>query len=226
MAKSREIVWEGAEALRPLLIPVTHLERHPENPRRGDVDAIRASLRRWGQTMPILTDGRRIIAGNHTYLAGVAEGFTHVAQVVNEFATPEDAMDYLLADNRLPEHGAYDETERLRLLEEVAAADTWEGTGYVRDDLEELRALQHLVPADPGPSPGDPTLTPEELEARRERLQSGRALAEVPLLLDAAQYREFDELVTALRPRHAPDGGATEVVLNTVRAVAMRRNLS
>jgi adenine-specific DNA methylase len=80
--------WEGNTDLRKLLVPVGELRRHPSNPRRGDMDAIRASLRRFGQQRPVLAlpDGT-IVAGNHTFQGTVDEGWSdRDAVVLDPFA--------------------------------------------------------------------------------------------------------------------------------------------
>ena len=43
-----------APQLRSLLVPIESLELHPRNPRRGDVAAVAASLRRFGQQKPVV----------------------------------------------------------------------------------------------------------------------------------------------------------------------------
>ena len=43
-----------APPLRSLVVPIESVTRHPNNPRRGDVDAVAASLARFGQQKPIV----------------------------------------------------------------------------------------------------------------------------------------------------------------------------
>lgn len=139
-------VWEGDAALRRLLVPVGELHTFEGNPRVGDLDAIAASLTRFGQYRPIVVgaDGA-VIAGNHTLLAARdGLGWTHIA-AVRVGLEGDEARAALLTDNRVSELGSFD----LGLLAEhvayLADLDQLAGTGYTTDDLDgflaELSAL-------------------------------------------------------------------------------------
>lgn len=143
-ANSPVITWSGNEALRRTLIPVGELHPHPRNPRRGVVDEIARSLRRFGQQRPVLAlpDGT-IVAGHHVWQAAAAEGWSHVA-VVHSDLPPAEVDAYLLADNRLADLGIYDDAELAGLLAPLAEAGGLEGTGYIEADLDAL--LAYLEP--------------------------------------------------------------------------------
>lgn len=131
--------WSGSTALEHLLSPVEALRTHPRNARRGDVEVIAESLRRFGQQRPIvaLPDGI-IVAGNHTYRAAVEHlRWTHIA-VVQSDLSGEEVEAYLLADNRTGDLGTYDEHALADLLRPRLDADTLLGTGYSRSDVERL----------------------------------------------------------------------------------------
>lgn len=216
------IVWEGAEELRPNLVPIRELVRHPQNPRRGRVALIVESLGRFGQVRPILTDGHHIIAGNHTFLAAGELGWTHIAVVRNEFASEEEARAYLLADNRLPELGDYDNEQLLPLLEELEEADAWTGTGYDIDDLEDLRALQNAVPqTDAQEFGGGFAITAEELLERERRLKAGTAYNDLVLTLTGAEGVEFDAHTRILKQEYGVSG-LSDIVLRAVTEQAGR----
>lgn len=219
---SAEIVWEGPEELRPFLVPVRELVRHPQNPRRGQVSLIADSLRRFGQVRPILTDGSQIIAGNHTYLAVVELGWTHVAAIRNQFASEAEARAYLLADNRLPELGDYDNHQLAELLGELEAADAWAGTGYLPDDLEDLRAQLDAVPTSATQEfRGDFALTSEELIERARQLAAGNAYKELILTLSRGENDEFELHTKILRKEYGLDG-ISDVVLRALTEQAAR----
>lgn len=147
MTSTRKKVWTGASALKRYLVAIDALEPFPGNPRRGDLDAIRSSLRRFGQVRPILIDGSRIVAGHHLVRAAEAEGWTHVAAIPNEFGSEDEARAYLLADNRTAELGSIDEEALNAQL--AALRGDLEGTGYTErfaSDLERKRqALQEAA---------------------------------------------------------------------------------
>jgi ParB-like chromosome segregation protein Spo0J len=159
------IIWEGADELRPFLVPIDNLEPFPGNPRRGDVESVRSSLRRFGQVRPLLADGARVVAGHHVRIAAAEEGWTHVAVIAHGFADEEEARAYLLADNRTHDLGiGYDDellADHLRILAEL---DALEGTGYTTDDLDDLLAglRRQLDPPTP-PDPADPPTPPSDV---------------------------------------------------------------
>ena len=112
------------ESLRNLAVPIDSLQGLPGNPRVGDVDAVAASLDRFGQRKPIVVrkDDGTIIAGNHTWQAAKKLGWAEiaVAYVGDDDVT---AQAYALADNRTAELGSYDEQALKDLIDKVAAVD-------------------------------------------------------------------------------------------------------
>lgn len=213
-------VWEGAEELRGLLVPIESVTLHPRNPRRGQVALIAESLARFGQVRPILANAQtgEIVAGNHTRLAAQELGWTHIAVIQEKFETEDEARAYLLADNRLPELGDYDREQLLVLLGEVESEDAWGGTGYGPDDLEDLRAMNDSIPETARVAfEGDFAMTPEALAERAAQLAGGRAFDEVPLLFTTAAHAQFESDLKVLRKEYGnPDGGATELVCRAV----------
>lgn len=147
-------MWFGAEALRPFLVPIATLEPFPDNPRRGDVEAVRESLRgNGGQLIPILVDGKRIVVGHARTEAARLEGYTHVAAVPHKFESDADARRMLLADNRTHDRGTYDPELLLGQLKALQEAATLEGTGYGNAHLQQLErdlARQAAAATPPG----------------------------------------------------------------------------
>lgn len=198
MADTAERVWKGAAALEPFLVPIGDLEPTPGNPRRGDVEVIRASLRRFGQVKALVIDGSRIIAHHHVRLAAVEEGWTHIAAIPNEFADEDEARAYLLADNRTADRGTYDPAELVSHLQALAEIDSLPGTGYDTADLDDLLAELARVPA-PAPEPGSRVSLPPS-EHR-----------EVVLMLAADQLEVFNDRVRVLAEKYGT-AGVTETV--------------
>jgi site-specific DNA-methyltransferase (adenine-specific) len=127
-----------------MLVPVGELRAHPRNPRRGAVEEIRKSLRRFGQQRPLLAlpDGT-LVAGHHVWRAAQAEGWSHVA-VLRSDLTEGEVEAYLLADNRLADLGVYDEQLLGELLAPMRDGERLEGTGYSYEDVDAL--LLYLEP--------------------------------------------------------------------------------
>jgi len=120
-------------------VPVDQLTRFPGNAKRGDVEAIRASIRKTGQYRAIVVrktgDGMVILAGNHTYDAISAEGEDKIRCEIIECSDVE-AKRINLADNRLTEIGTYDEEDLAALLSGLDG--DFDGTGWVDSDLFRL----------------------------------------------------------------------------------------
>lgn len=129
------------ESLKSLAVPIDSLKSLPGNPRRGDVDAVAASLSRFGQRKPIVVrgDDGTIIAGNHTWQAAKKLGWSEiaVAYVGDDDVT---AQAYALADNRTAELGDYDDELLKALIDSVGEVDPelLKDTGWSDDAVAEL----------------------------------------------------------------------------------------
>ena len=129
------------ESLLPLAVPVGDLVPYGKNPRRGDVALIRRSLERDGQYRPIVArkGSGEILAGNHTYAAAVELGWSHIAVGWVE-CDDAKARRIVLNDNATADAASYDDRELLELLEEANADGGLDGTGFVVDELDAMRA--------------------------------------------------------------------------------------
>lgn len=129
--------------LERLAVPVDQLRPYGRNPRRGDVDAIAASLQANGQYRPIVANrgtltGRpgEVLAGNHTLAAATSLGWREVA--VTWVDVDDDRVARIVAvDNRTNDLAGYDPNELLALLQGLPDLD---GTGYDARALAELEA--------------------------------------------------------------------------------------
>jgi len=154
------------EGLKQLATSIELLELLPGNPRKGDVDAVAASLDRFGQRKPIVArrGDRTVIAGNHTLQAARRLGWSEIAVV---WVDDDDAhaKAFALADNRTAELGGYDEDALLALIEEVHKADAelLEITGWAEQDMHDL--IEQLRP-EPVVSPEEADEVPENVVAR------------------------------------------------------------
>ncbi len=84
----------------------------PSNARRHsqrNVDAIKSSLRRFGQQRPIIVDGQDVVrAGNGTLAAALQLGWKQIAIVRSELSGPEMTA-FAIADNRTAELAEWDD---------------------------------------------------------------------------------------------------------------------
>lgn len=141
---SQSPICKVSSDLSGLLVDLADLLPLPQNPRKGNIDAIAASYREFGQQKPIVIrpndDGTStIIAGNHQAEAARLLGWTHIAVVKME-ADDARAIAFALADNRTNELGHSDPELLNVLLDDITDyyPDLLEGLGW--DDFE-LAAL-------------------------------------------------------------------------------------
>lgn len=132
-------------------VPIDSLTPYPGNPRRGDLDAITASIQANGVYKPIVVQAgtRVILAGNHTWQAARALGHTTIKAA---FVAVDDATAHriVLVDNATNDKAGYDYPDLLALLDGL---DDLTGTGYTSEDVADItsKALADLdTPAPPG----------------------------------------------------------------------------
>ena len=138
-------------------ISVEDLTAHPHNPNRGDMEAIRASVRAngfWGSVIARRipeddADGPvyQVLAGWHRAQAALAEGIAEVPVTIVE-ADDVAAVRILLADNETSRRGRYAQDVLDELLDSLEDLD---GTGFEWD----LEGLDPDPEPDPEPEPVD-----------------------------------------------------------------------
>lgn len=150
-------------------VPPSSLNLFHRNPRKGDVPAIMASLRRHTQYAPITVNlgshtGRpnEVLKGNHTTLA-----FRELAEVEPDdprwrkilvfwIDVDDDLCDRIVvADNQTGQLGGFDEKELASLLSSFGA--DIEGLGFTEADIDDLNALLEETELPPVDSPFDKT---------------------------------------------------------------------
>lgn len=148
----------GAEFTGIRDVPLSELTRFPGNARRGDVAAIRESVRRNGQYRALVVRDTGsdlvILAGNHTFDALQGDGY---AAARCEILRCDDATARRinLADNRTAELGDYDNDALVELLSYLE--EDYEGTGWTAEDVEALLTPPDELP----PGNGDPDDVPD-----------------------------------------------------------------
>ncbi|MEU6778569.1 ParB N-terminal domain-containing protein [Nonomuraea angiospora] len=140
------------------MVAVGDLEPHPDNPHRGDVDVIVASIKKHGFYGSVVAQKSRmrIVAGEHRWRGARKAGLKHVPTVIID-VNDETAQRIMLADNRLAEYGQYDDAKLAELLQSLPDLD---GTGWRDEDLADLLDdlgddidIVHDEPAQPKPAP-------------------------------------------------------------------------
>lgn len=182
-------------ALAGLAVSVDDLKPHPRNARQGDVGALTLSLRRFGQVRPVLVQRSTgfVVAGNHVLAAARALGWREVAAAVVDM-DDDQALAYLVADNRLSALGYNDDSALVSILTDLAQRDLLDGTGYDGDAVDDLLRTTGLMAGggDPGASILDafadaPKSDRNELGLRNGRDAAGNDYVALNLPLTAAQ---------------------------------------
>ena len=132
------------ESLKPLAVSIDSLTPDPSNARKHDkrnLEAIKASLARFGQTKPIVlhSNGTTIIAGNGTWHAAKELGWTHIAAAKTNLDTAE-AVAYGIADNKTAELAEW-EDDTLRDLMDALPDDLKLATGFEGDEIAAMLRL-------------------------------------------------------------------------------------
>lgn len=123
-----------------VLMPIHDLHPHPSNPRRGNVEAIRESIRAHGFVNPCLVQKTRsrILAGEHRWRAAKDEGYTEVPVILLD-VDDDQAIKILLVDNKSADDSVYDQAVLAEVLREVAEiTGDLIGTGWSLVEYESM----------------------------------------------------------------------------------------
>ena len=158
-----------AKQIEHLSVPIADLTPDPANARKHgqkNLDAIKASLHKFGQRKPIVvqSEGMIVRAGNGTLEAAKALGWTHLAAVVidEDNAT---AAQFAIADNRTGELAEWDD-ETLASLLDGMDDETRNSLAFDEKDMRQL--MSGLEPTDivedeAPPVPDEPVTKPGDL---------------------------------------------------------------
>lgn len=149
-------------ALDTLALDPNNARRHPQ----ASLDAIAASLARYGQQRPIVVDTAGVIrAGEGVYLAARALELAHLDVVVSDLSEAE-LKAYAIADNRTSELSLWDTEQLATTLAEIQqeCQVTLDATGFAVADIDRLFAelAGGAAPAAPQPRARGAAETAEE----------------------------------------------------------------
>lgn len=127
----------GLDALTPF----------PGNARRGNIPAIRASIRRHGQYRSLIVRDTGtaliVLAGNHTREALLAESQPYArCEIIT--CTDDEARRINLADNKISDTAVYDEGDLTELLSYLDG--DYDGTGWTAGEVDRLVHSADWVP--------------------------------------------------------------------------------
>lgn len=127
-------------------VAMESLSPDPANLRKHgvrNIEAIKASLRKFGQQKPIIVDSNGIIlAGNGTYEAAKALGWVKI-RIVRTNLKGADATGFSIADNRTAELAEWDDQALAETLRSLQSEEfEIESTGFTDEDVSAI--LQKL----------------------------------------------------------------------------------
>ena len=142
-----------ADDLTTLAYPIEKLKHLDGNPRKGNVEAVKKSYKKFGQRKPIVaTKDGEVISGNHQLTAAKELGWNKIAVVF----TDDDeltAKAFALADNRTADLGTYDDDLLADMLGAVSSnLEMLEATSFTEDDLIKLinaEVVENEIPETP-----------------------------------------------------------------------------
>lgn len=173
-------------------VQIDSVEPHPDNARKGDVNAIARSLERFGQvpgSVAVQRSTNLIVKGNHTWKAAKQLGWEYIDVIVLDM-DDATARAYLIADNAVSDRATYDEGKLLGLLGKSLA--NLEGTGFTEEDFEMLSEELNA----PAEAPG--ARREVEFEDREVDDEGPEPTREIPLRISAGKIEAFAEQVNDL----------------------------
>jgi ParB-like chromosome segregation protein Spo0J len=138
------------------IVDAGSIQPHPDNARRGNLDAIRESIQVngfYGACIVQRSTGH-ILVGNHRYMAAVDSGLTDIP-VMWVDKTDAEARRLLLVDNRTTDLAGYDTAALVAILNDQAEQDDLPGTGWDDAALAALLAAIEDEPPEDFPSFGE-----------------------------------------------------------------------
>lgn len=128
--------------LLDMMVPAHAVVPYPDNPRATDTEPIVHSITRNGVYRPIYAQESTgyIVGGHHLFAALMELGLEQVPVMWLD-VDDATAKRILIADNRIPDLGTYDDGLVLKILDEIALEDELGlmGTGYDVAEMERLR---------------------------------------------------------------------------------------
>jgi DNA modification methylase len=142
-------------------VPIGSVQFDPANVRRHgekNLDAIKASLSRFGQQKPIVVDADGIVrAGNGTLMAAKALGWPEVT-IVRTSLKGAEATAYAIADNRTAELAEWDDDGLAQTLAALQIEDEElaKATGFDDADIDAMLAPDEVTEDEVPEPPVDP----------------------------------------------------------------------
>ena len=119
--------------------PVDKFTPHPSNPKKHDIDGIKAAIKKYGPQYPIIVHKETgyIIKGHGTLEAYRALGYTSIPY--QEISCGDgEARAFLVLDNQLTIKGGYDNEKLADILKDLRNKGLDELTGFEVNEINEI----------------------------------------------------------------------------------------
>jgi hypothetical protein len=234
---------DGEEIVR---VDVDTLKLWPGNPRRGNSEAIRESIRVNGIYKPILVwrATGQVLAGNNTLIAARELGHKQI-DVIYKDVDEATARRINLVDNKAADGAEYDD-ELLR--EALGAMDGLEGTGWSAEEFDALMAVagadddgmqleieefslgEDVLVLEDVVTGADWAELPQQEAARGERqaaqvTSAVKGTREIMLIYSSAEHAEIIRLLDGLKSRVGEGARYPQIVAALVRRAAREAGL-
>jgi ParB-like chromosome segregation protein Spo0J len=180
-------------------IDPSNLRRHPER----NLDAIKASLARFGQQKPLVVDGDGVVrAGNGTLEAARALGWERI-DVVRTPLTGSEATAYAISDNRSSELATWDDTALADTLRALQSEDfDLSAVGYRDDEVDAL--IEGLAREAAGGVGGDREDDLSGTYSRKIKAPIYEPKGERPAIADLYDHDKTSQLIAEIEAADLP----------------------
>jgi ParB-like chromosome segregation protein Spo0J len=193
------------------VVPVTSLTEDPANVRSHpdkNLEAIKGSLKRFGQQKPIVVNLQGVvIAGNGTLRAARELGWENIA-IVRTKLEGVDATAFAIADNRTSELAEWDFEGLSGLLKEIAKTEGMDLASLGWSDYD----LEPLLKADWNPPEVEADDDPEALGGGGDSERPRGRWIEVTAEERAVFERAVEQLIFERKDQELPEGRAVALL--------------
>ena len=143
------IKW--AKGVQPLLVPISEVSQHPDNPNRGDDPNLIESIEVNGFVTAVTADAKtgHIIAGNTRYRALLALGAAEIPVLWVDHWDGQDSIRYLIGDNASGRRAVMDTAAELELLKDLIESPIGLVGSSITDAQYEAMLLEGALEAPP-----------------------------------------------------------------------------
>lgn len=182
-------------------VPIDELTSDSENVRQHsdrNLEAIKASLTKFGQQTPIVVDHRGVvIAGNARLTAAKQLGWDSI-DIIRTTLTGAEATAYAIADNRTAELAQWDHALLVDSLQDLDA-EIQAATGFTADEIASMVFTETVVPE-------------QDKSSHDAYKYESRVLKQIVLIYGLEQYERVFDAMAEYAEKHGLSDNSEVVV--------------